>query len=142
MILNSMEEKLRDKVKNKKSIGKKDLRKYIFDYVNKKYSSEPEYLWPKYPGYAVLRNKDNSKWYAVIMNVERNKLKVDGTGMVDILDVKCDKVLIGSLLGRKGYIPAYHMNKSSWISVLLDGSVAKEDITYLIDLSYELTAGK
>lgn len=142
MILHCMEEKSWDKVKNKKSIGKKDLRKYIFDYVNKKYSSEPEYLWLKYPGYAVLRNKDNSKWYAVIMNVERNRLKVGGTDMVDVLDVKCDKALIGSLLGRKGYIPAYHMNKSNWISVLLDGSVSKKDITYLIDLSYELTAGK
>ncbi len=119
-----------------------DLKKYIFDYVNKKYLSEPEYLWLKYPGYAVLRNKDNSKWYAVIMNVERNRLKVGGNGMVDVLDVKCDKALIGSLLGRKGYIPAYHMSKSNWISVLLDGSVSKEDITYLIDLSYELTAGK
>ena len=37
-------------------------------------------------------------------------------------------------------VPAYHMNKLHWISVILDGSMAKSDILHLIDDSYNLTA--
>ena len=116
-----------------------DLREYIFRYADEQYGSQPEYLWQKYPGYAVLRHKGHSKWYAVIMNVERSKLGLAGSGAVDLLDVKCDKVLIGSLLGNNGFLPAYHMNKSNWITVLLDGSVSTEEITFLLDMSYKLT---
>lgn len=116
-----------------------DLRNFIFDYANEKYGSKPEYLWIKYPGYAILRRKDNSKWYAAVMNVEKSKLSIGTDGIVDILDVKCDKVLIGSLLGKEGYLPAYHMNKANWITVLLDGSVLEEDIAYLLDMSFEMT---
>ncbi|MBP1917428.1 putative DNA-binding protein (MmcQ/YjbR family) [Lederbergia galactosidilyticus] len=31
------------------------------------------------------------------------------------------------------------MNKEHWISIVLDGSVPKEEIFHLIDLSYDLT---
>lgn len=116
-----------------------DLREYVFNYAYEKYGSKPEYLWVKYPGYAVLRHSDNSKWYAVVMNIEKSKLGIDGDGSIDILDVKCDRVLIGSLLGKKGYLPAYHMNKSNWITVLPDSSVSNDDIAYLIDMSYDMT---
>jgi len=37
-------------------------------------------------------------------------------------------------------LPAYHMNHAEWISVLLDGTVEKEKILNLLDLSFELTA--
>ena len=116
-----------------------DVKDAILRYAGEQYGSQPEYLWKKYPGYAVLRHQGHAKWYAVMMNVEKSKLGLDGGGMVDILDVKCDKVLIGSLLDNKGFLPAYHMNKANWISVLLDGSVSTEEITLLLDMSYQLT---
>ncbi len=71
--------------------------------------------------------------------VEKNKLGIDSDDRVDILDVKCDPILIGSLIQNEGYFPAYHMNKTHWITILLDGSVPKEEIFNLIDLSYDLT---
>ena len=37
-------------------------------------------------------------------------------------------------------VPAYHMNKQHWISVILDGSMTGEEILHLIDDSYRLTA--
>ena len=47
------------------------------------------------------------------------------------------------LLRQKGYFPAYHISSgSSWISVLLDGTVPFQEICDLIDLSYEVTASK
>ena len=36
-------------------------------------------------------------------------------------------------------VPAYHMNKRHWISVILDGSMSDADIIMLIRDSYELT---
>mgnify|MGYP002554662185 CR=1 FL=1 len=62
--------------------------------------------------------------------------------VVDILNVKCDPRMVGSLLGTTGFLPAYHMNKDKWISILLDGSVSKEEIFPLIDESYNLVMPK
>lgn len=39
-------------------------------------------------------------------------------------------------------VPAYHMNKRHWISIILDGSMADGDILMLIEDSYQLTLGK
>ena len=39
-------------------------------------------------------------------------------------------------------IPAYHMNKQHWISVILDGTMAEEDVLRLIADSHALTAPK
>ena len=49
---------------------------------------------------------------------------------------------MGSLRGKPGFCPAYHMNKDKWITILLDGSAEKEDITALLAMSYSMTAAK
>ncbi len=49
---------------------------------------------------------------------------------------------MGALRGKPGFRPAYHMNKDKWITILLDGSAEREDITGLLALSFELTAAK
>ena len=54
--------------------------------------------------------------------------------------MKCDPLMTGSLLGREGFFPAYHMNKDKWLSVALDGSADDEQIKMLLDMSFELTA--
>lgn len=91
---------------------------------------------------AVLRHKDNNKWYGLIMEVGRDKLGMTGDGEVDVLNVKCEPILIGSLRMQEGFFPAYHMNKDSWISILLEGPVADEEIKNLLDLSYKMTVQK
>jgi predicted DNA-binding protein (MmcQ/YjbR family) len=49
---------------------------------------------------------------------------------------------MGSVLNETGIFPAYHMNKAHWISALLDGSVEKEKLEWLLDLSFDLTNKK
>lgn len=115
------------------------FRNIIFDYARETYGTEPEYLWEKTPDTAVLRHSSNKKWYAAVLDVRRDKLGLKGDGVVDILDVKCDPMLIGSLIEKDGYCRAYHMNKEKWITIILDGTVPNEEIFGLIDLSYELT---
>jgi Uncharacterized protein conserved in bacteria len=112
----------------------------IFKYAKESFDTEPEYLWKKFPQYAVLRHKNNAKWYAVIMDILKQKLGLQGQEKVEILVVKCDPIMIGSLLQNEGYLPAYHMNKERWITILLDGSVPKDSVFDLLSLSYDLTS--
>ena len=60
--------------------------------------------------------------------------------MVEIFNAKCDPILIGSLRAEPGFFPAYHMSKSNWITIALDGSVDDGKIKWLLDMSYDLTA--
>ena len=55
---------------------------------------------------------------------------------------KCAPILIGSLLTEKGFFPAYHMRKDSWITAALDGTVPEEQLKLLLDMSYRATAPK
>ncbi len=89
----------------------------------------------KYPLYTIFRHTDNHKWFALIINIDYATLKIDHPGQVDLLNLKCGPNLIQIL----GIIPAYHMNKTHWISALLDHTVPAEQIRNLINLSYQLT---
>ena len=110
----------------------------IINFIKDKFNIAEEHLWFTFPDYIVFRNMKNKKWFAIIMDIDRSKLGLDGDGKVDIIDLKCDPILIGSLLHNKGYLPAYHMSRKSWITVLLDGSVSDEELKDLICLSYEI----
>lgn len=39
-------------------------------------------------------------------------------------------------------VPAYHLNKEHWNSIILDGTVPEDDIKRMIEESYELTKGR
>lgn len=119
-------------------MNKADLTKYISEL----YSVDAEFPWTQYPDYMVFRHSNNKKWFAVIMNVPKEKLGLSGTEMLDILNVKCDPIAVGSFRLEPGIYPAYHMNKNSWISVALDGSADDQKIKMLLDMSFELTATK
>ena len=119
------------------------LRPAILSYVKEKYKSEIEYLWYRYPNYAVFRHDDNKKWYGIVMDVARNKLGLPGDGTVDVLNVKVDDFLLRDLLIRRdGFLAGYHISRGNWITVLLDGTVTLEEIKGLIDISFEATASK
>ncbi len=117
-------------------------RNRLFQYIEDFYSTEPEYLWAKYPSYAVFRHSASRKWFAAVMELQKSRLGLSGSGCVDVLNVKCDSVLIGSLLAEEGFLPAYHMNKNTWISVLLDETVPDERILPLLEWSYDAVAPK
>ena len=117
-------------------------RERIMQYIQNRYGTEPEHLWAKYPNYAVFRQPASRKWFAAIMDIPRNRLELPGDELVDVMDLKCGPVMVGSLLDQDGFFPAYHMSKSSWISVILDGTVSDEEIYPLLELSYDSVAPK
>ena len=117
-------------------------REELEAYIRNHYSTEPDYPWADTPRAAVFRHANNRKWFALMMEVPRDKLGLAGAEKLDIVNFKCDPILIASLRGEPGIFPAYHMNKSSWITAALDGSVSTETIELLLDVSYELTMPK
>lgn len=118
------------------------LREELFAFAQKEYGIPPEYIFQGDPDSAVFRHEDNRKWFAIFMYVKRRVLGLPGEGRVDILDIKADPFLIDSLIGKPGFFRAYHMNKTKWMTVLLDGTVALEQICDLLDMSYSLTASR
>lgn len=106
----------------------------ITDYIGKKYNVLPEFLWEKSPQYGVFRNSKSNKWFGVIMNIDKSKIASTEKGEVEVINLKLDDL---KYLERKGVYPAYHMNKKSWVSIVLDDSLKDEEIIDLIDISYE-----
>ena len=83
------------------------------------------------PGWTAVRHKSNKKTFAFIcerfgkiwINVKAEPLKAD--------------------FWRDAFsavVPAYHMNKRHWISIILDGSMSDTDICMLIEDSHALTS--
>lgn len=119
-------------------MNREELESYILNH----YAAQPDYPWADTPRAAVFRHAGNRKWFALVMDVPRDKLGLAGTEKLDIVNFKCNPILISSLRGETGIFPAYHMNKASWITVALDGSVQAKTIELLLDVSYELTKPK
>ena len=111
----------------------------LIEWIRQSYRAEPEYLWPEYPETFVFRHAENRRWFGVVMEPERAKLGLTGQGKVALLDVKTGPLLGGSYLGQPGIVRAWHMNKTHWLGVLLDGSCPDETIRELVDLSFSLT---
>ena len=111
----------------------------IIDYCNNKYGENHVNPFKKHPDILAFINEEN-KWYALISDVDYNKLKknTDITTKVKILNVKypTDKIL--EIIDNKNIFPAYHMNKKHWISIVLDKNIKLETIKELIDISYSL----
>lgn len=118
-------------------------RQQIFEYVKKEYGAGPEYLWRRFPDYAVFRHGDNGKWFGLIMDVPREKLGLSGDGRADILNVKMDDPVYADFLTRQeGIFRGYHISRGNWISVLLDGTVPDHLIRDLIAVSFMASASR
>lgn len=117
-------------------------REELTQYILETYNADQDYPWVKYPNFTVFRHESNKKWFALIMDISRSKLGLQGDEIIDVVNLKCDPILIGMLRQEKGFYPAYHMNKTSWITAALDGIVPDDKLKMLLDMSFDATAEK
>lgn len=115
-------------------------RENIFNFVQERYDIKPDYPWGKFSNYAALRHKDDGKWFGLIMDISKNKLGMESSEVVDVLNVKVRKEFIGPLREKENIYPAYHMDKNNWVSIVLDFTKNLDDIKDLIAESYELSS--
>ncbi|MCH5266753.1 MAG: MmcQ/YjbR family DNA-binding protein [Lachnospiraceae bacterium] len=115
------------------------MRDKIIEYVQKKYGVEPVFPWDRDPDSGVLKHKKNKKWFALFMRIPGKRIDLDTDEMVDIMNVKAVPDMVASLNQQRGFAPAYHMNKTHWLTIILDGEVTLESVYVLLDESFELT---
>ena len=84
-------------------------------YIRDIYGVDAEYPWAAYPHYAVFRHSVQKKWFAVTMRLSNPTLGLPGEGTVDVVNLKCDPLIVPTLTAEAGYRPAYHMSKVHWV---------------------------
>ncbi len=107
-------------------MDKNDIIEYSLSLGN----TFADYPFPDDIESVTMKHSENKKWFALIMNV-KGKLYIN---------VKTDPCY--SDLLRKSYdyiIPAYHMNKEHWNSIIVQEGIDEELVKELINQSYELT---
>ena len=89
----------------------------------------------------VVRHGAEGKWFGLFMRVSGKHLGRTENERFDVLNLKIDPE--ESYIVREMYpasiLPAYHMSKRHWISVILDGSVPNDFCEMLVGKSYDLT---
>ena len=130
----------------------KDIREQCFDeenfkaaqtlrlveYIRETFNDKPEFLWEKFPNFAVFRRKDNNKWYAVIMSVPKNKLGLDGAEELEILNVRVEPAELDEIFDGEKYFRGWHMNKRSWLTVRLDETLTDDELCARLGRSHQL----
>ena len=65
------------------------------------------------------------------------------SGQPGSVSLKCDPTLAEALRRRyQSVTPGYHLNKRHWNTVQLDGSVPGDELTELVDHSWELVVAR
>ena len=105
-----------------------------------RYNIAPDYPWSQLPDACVFRHADNRKWFCLYMSVPAHVLGLEREreALVPIINVKARPEMVGSLRSMSGILPAYHMNKEHWVSVLLEEADAELIWGVLAD-SFQLT---
>ena len=124
------------------NVYKSEQAKEIIKHIKEKYNDDLEFLWKKFNGNAIWRNKKNNKWYAALLIIPENKIGIDSDKIIEIIDLRYQKELIKELIDNKKIFPGYHMNKNSWITIKLDGTIETQKIFELIENSYKISLEK
>ena len=111
----------------------------IIKYIKKKYSSTMVKPFRSNPNIKAFVT-DKNKWYALILDVEYNKLNKDSSieSKVKIINLKHNTDHIPKIIDERNIFPSYHMSKKHWISVVIDNNIDLDYLKRLIDISYKL----
>ena len=121
----------------------KDTQKQrIVARIEDGYGAQGEHLWEKDPSDSGFRPPGSGKGFALLMEVPRNTVGLEGDAPGWVLDVKCGPILSASLPGEKGYASARYMSRATWVSIVLDGTLPDERVDFLLGISYDAAAPK
>lgn len=119
------------------------IREDFFRMIHDRFGIEPDYPFADDFVTVVFRRKDNLKWFAIVMSVDAKKLKIGAYGELDIVNLKCTDEDREELAQTEGVVPAYHMNKKRWLSIVLDEQEDfDEKLAELVQKSFDLTASQ
>lgn len=119
-----------------------DPKERILKFVKEEFGSSPEAPWPDSPDNLTLKTAMSKKWYAVLLKTSRKSVDLDGPGNLSLLNLKADPEKIQELLNQPGFLPAYHMNKTHWLSIQLKPDMDFALVAELLKKSYALVERK
>ena len=145
------------------NVFKESQTQRVIKYIKEKYGISEEYPWDESEGAAIWRNQDNQKWFGIIMTVKEssiikstedaikkylnnkapknfkpNKNNTSDEKLLEVIDLRYIKDKTLEVADYKTIFPAYHMNKKSWITIVLDDSMDDSIVFSFIDKSYDL----
>jgi predicted DNA-binding protein (MmcQ/YjbR family) len=75
----------------------------------------------------------------LVLKVMNKIFAITGIDKYDFVNLKCDPEYAAELREREqGIKPGWHMNKTHWNSVMVDGTVSEKLFKELIDHSYNI----
>lgn len=105
-------------------------REEVIKYCLKLPNTYEDYPFPGDNISVTIKHKNNNKWFALIMNVRGE----------EYLNIKTNPEYSELLRNAYEYIiPAYHMNKEHWNTIILSDKCDKKLVEELLEQSYELT---
>ncbi len=125
-----------------RNVFRDSISRGLIEYIRNKYGDELEFLWEKFTDNAVWRRKDNRKWYGALLTVKKNRFGFDDDSDIAVIDLRINPETDGNIVDGKKYFAGYHMNKRTWMTILLDGTVSVQEIEKWIDKSYMLAKGR
>ena len=120
-------------------------RQDLLSHVADTYGITPDFPFEGDFTTAVCRHGDNHKWFAILMEIPKSRLGLAGEGTLNVVNLKISPEMLPSLLQERGVFPAYHMSKTHWVTVALDGAevcASDEMAEFLTEVSFTLTAKK
>ncbi len=117
-------------------------REAVLAFALDAWGDEPDFPFDRDDVSTVLRHDRSRKWYALLMRLPYRRLGLERDGETDILNLKADPLLVDALIKRPGFCRAYHMNKTRWVTALLDGCLSMDEIVPLLEMSRDLTASR
>jgi len=115
-----------------RDVFKTALARGIIETARTEWGEEPEFLWKNFPDYAVLRRWDTDKWYALVALLPADKVGGNSKELVEIVNLRRTDGMNDSR-----FLPAYHMNKKTWTTIILDGTVETNVLIQLLGRSRE-----
>ena len=109
----------------------------VEDYILSNFEATNDHSFEEDRTVTIFRRRDNNQRFAATKNVGCRSVNVERAGRIDILNVCVNTRLVAKLREREGFRPAWRMNQNKWVTVLLDGTVADDEVRSLIDESYK-----
>ncbi|MFI5505636.1 MmcQ/YjbR family DNA-binding protein [Corynebacterium kutscheri] len=113
-------------------------RSEVITLIHHRFGAPQDAPFSTYPEHFVFR-VPGGKWFALLLRIEDNKIGGTTTELVDVLITKNDPDRIAMLLTHPAHAPAYHINKTHWISTRID-MCEPVDIEELLVDSYDAVA--
>ena len=114
------------------------VRDRVISIFLDKYGIEGEMPWSDDNTSIVFRSNKNKKWIGIMMDIPCSRLKLQGEERVDVINLKHTQSKIPSLIDNRSIFPAWHMNKKTWITVLLSSDLDWDFFSSLVEESRRL----